>query len=96
MIGIVAKLTIKDGQQQAFEDLMSGLMKEVRANEPGNLMYQLMLKAGSTTEYYVIEQYKDAEAVSAHGQSAHFRAASPKMGSMLDGRPEIIRMEPRG
>jgi quinol monooxygenase YgiN len=96
MIGIVAKLTIKDGSQQAFEDLMSGLMKEVRANEPGNIMYQLMLKSGSTTEYYVIEQYKDAEAVAAHGRSAHFRAASPKMGAMLDGRPEIIRMEPRG
>lgn len=96
MIGIVAKLTIKEGSQADFEALMSGLMKEVRANEPGNLVYQLMLKAGSTTEYYVMEQYKDAEAVAAHGASAHFREASPKMGPMLDGRPEIIRMESRG
>jgi quinol monooxygenase YgiN len=43
-----------------------------------------------------MEQYKDAEAVAAHGASAHFRAASPKMGPMLDGRPDIIRMESRG
>jgi len=90
---IVAKLTIKEGSQKDFEELMRGLAKEVRANEPGNIIYDLMLKAGSTTEYYVMEQYKDAESMTAHGASAHFRAASPKMGPMLDGRPEIIRMD---
>ena len=93
MIGIVAKLTIKDGMQKDFEALMSGLAKQVRANEPGNVLYDLMLKEGSTTEYYVMEQYKDAEAVAAHSASPHFREAGPKLGGFLDGRPEIIRME---
>jgi quinol monooxygenase YgiN len=96
MIGIVAKLTVKDGAQKEFEEVMTALAKDVRANEPGNVIYDLMLKSGSTTEYYVMEQYKDEAAAAAHSASAHFRAAGPKLGACLDGRPDIIRLESRG
>ena len=93
MIGLVAKLTVKEGSQKEFEEVMRALAKEVRANEPGNILYDLMVKSGSTTEYYVMEQYRDAEAAAAHSASAHFRAAGPKLGALLDGRAEIIRLE---
>ena len=95
MIGIVAKLTIKDGSQKDFEAVMTELAKNVRANEPGNVIYDLMLKSGSTTEYYVMEQYKDEAAAAAHSASEHFRAAGPKLAACLDGRPDIIRMDSR-
>lgn len=93
MIGIVAKLTVKEGTQKDFEDVMGTLAKAVRANEPGNVFYNICLKVGSTTEYYVMEQYKDDAAVAAHNASDHFRAAGPKLMGCLDGRPDIVRLE---
>ena len=96
MLGIIAKLTVKDGTQKEFEEVMGALAKAVRANEPGNLLYDLTLKVGSTTEYYVMEQYKDEAAAAAHSASDHFRAAGPKLGAFLDGRPDIIRVEGKG
>ena len=38
-IGVIAKLTIKEGSNQAFEEKFSELAATVRANEPGNNFY---------------------------------------------------------
>lgn len=93
MIGIVATLKVKDGSQEAFEAAMRELVPAVRANEPGNIQYSLTRKQGSTTEYVVMEQYKSQADVDAHGKSAHFLAAGPKLGACLDGRPELLRLD---
>ena len=39
--------------------------------------------------YKVLELYKDQDALSAHGASDHFKAAGPKWGPVLAGRPEV-------
>lgn len=93
MIGIIAHLKVKDGQQEAFEAVFRELAPAVRANEPGNLLYALTRKQGSTTEYVVMEQYKTQEDVDAHGKSAHFLKYAPQMGGCLDGRPDIVRLD---
>jgi quinol monooxygenase YgiN len=93
MMGVIAKLTVKDGKQKEFEDFIRALAKDVRANEPGNIIYDLTLKVGSTTEYYIMEQYKDPDAVKAHTSSPHFQAAGPKFADFLDGRTELTRVE---
>ena len=41
MIGVVATLKVQDGKQGEFEAVFSDLAKQVRANEPGNIVYQL-------------------------------------------------------
>ena len=68
------------------------LAKQVRANEPGNLAYQLCKTAESGT-YKFLEVYKDAEALAHHGQTDYFKAAGPKFGAVLAGRPEIERLD---
>jgi quinol monooxygenase YgiN len=89
MIGVVATLKVQDGKQQEFEKIFLDLAQQVRANEPGNLVYQLTKSRNDATVYKVLELYKDQDALSAHGQTDYFKAAGAKMGPCMGGRPEI-------
>ena len=37
----------------------------------------------------MLELYADQDALSAHGLTEYFKAAGPKMGPCMGGRPEI-------
>jgi quinol monooxygenase YgiN len=63
----------------------------VRANEPGNHLYTLC--KDDQGQYVVMELYDDAEALKAHGQSDHFKAAGKKFAGLMAGAPEIQRMQ---
>ncbi|MBS0412126.1 MAG: antibiotic biosynthesis monooxygenase [Proteobacteria bacterium] len=89
MIGIVATLKVQDGKGPELEAVFAELAPLVRANEPGNVLYQLTKSRTDPNTYKVLELYKDQEAVAAHGGSAHFKEHSPKMGAVLAGRPDI-------
>lgn len=89
MIGVIATLKIKDGTAEAFEAAFRELSAAVRANEPGNHCYQLTRSKSDPLTYKVLEIYADADALKAHGESAHFKAAGPALGASLAGRPEI-------
>lgn len=88
-IGVVATIRIQDGQAEAFEAFFTELAQQVRANEPGNIAYQLTKSRTEPNTYKVLELYKDQDALAAHGGSAHFKAAGPKWGPFLAGRPEV-------
>ncbi|HEX4180867.1 MAG TPA: putative quinol monooxygenase [Caulobacteraceae bacterium] len=88
-IGVVAILKVQEGKNAEFEAVFTELTAQVRANEKGNLAYQLTKSRGDPNTYKVLELYADQDALTAHGQSDHFKAAGPKMGPCLAGRPEI-------
>src|SRR5580704_9739650 len=71
MIGIVATLKIQDGKNAEFEAAFKEAMAAVRANEPGNLFYELVKSRTDPTSYKVLEGYKDDAAIAAHRDSAH-------------------------
>lgn len=89
MIGVVATIRVQDGKAAEFEGVFAGLMAQVRANEPGNVAYQLCRSRGEANTYKVLELYKDEDALKAHGASDHFKAAGPALGAVLAGRPEV-------
>ena len=89
MIGVIATLTVAEGKNAEFEAIFTDLAKQVRANEPGNLAYQLTKSRSNPQVYKVLELYADQDALSAHGQTEYFKAAGPKMGPCMGGRPEI-------
>jgi len=89
VIGIVATLKVQDGKGAEFEGVFRDLAKQVKANEPGCLMYQLTKSRSDPNTYKVLELYKDQDALTHHGGTEYFRAAGPKMGPCLAGRPEI-------
>ncbi|MEO7027062.1 MAG: putative quinol monooxygenase [Caulobacteraceae bacterium] len=89
MIAIVATLKVKDGAITDFESVFRELAAKVRANEAGNLLYQLTRARTEPGTYKVLELYRDQDAVAAHGASDHFRDLGRKMGASLASRPEI-------
>jgi quinol monooxygenase YgiN len=91
MIAVTAEMSIQPGKEAEFEAAMSELVAAVRANEPGCKLYTLVRKEDTPGAYLVMELYDDAEAIAAHGASAHFKAAGPRLGACLAGPPKIAR-----
>ncbi len=89
MIGVVATLKVQDGKGAEFEAVFKELSEKVRANEAGSVLYQLTKSRAEPNTYKVLELYRDQDALTAHGQSDHFRELGRKMGPCMAGRPEI-------
>ena len=88
-IALVVTIKIQDGKAGEFEGFFTELAKQVRANEPGNLAYQLAKSRTEANTYKVLEIYADQDALTHHGGTDYFKAAGPKFGAVLAGRPEI-------
>ena len=88
-IGVIATLTVQDGKGAELEAVFRDLAAQVRANEKGNKLYQLCKSRMAANTYVVMELYEDQAALDAHGKTDHFRAAGPKLGGCLAGRPDI-------
>ena len=91
MIGIVAKIKVKDGMQQQFEAAAGKLVAAVRANEPGCKLYALH-RSEDPLVYVFMERYVDQAATEAHRASDHFKTLGREMGPFMDGKPEILRL----
>jgi quinol monooxygenase YgiN len=70
---VVARVVVKEGQEQAFIDVASKLVEATRQEE-GNLFYALYRSPLNATEFIFYEEYKDQAAFEAHASSAHFAA----------------------
>jgi quinol monooxygenase YgiN len=88
-IGVIATLKVQEGKGAELETVFGELAAQVRANEPGNHFYRLCKPRGEDNTYVVMELYEDQAAIDAHGKSDHFRAAGPRIGACLAGRPDI-------
>ena len=94
MISLIAKLTVQDGKEDEFKAAGAEMVAAVKANEAGRtLMYTLTQSQKTPTEFYFIEKYADDEASAAHGKTPHMAAFGGKIGGLLAGRPEIIRLD---
>jgi quinol monooxygenase YgiN len=88
-IGVIATLKVVDGKGAELETIFGELAPKVRANEPGNRLYVLHKSRDEANTYVVMEIYDDQAAIEAHRSSEHFKAAGPKLGACLAGRPDI-------
>lgn len=89
MLGIVATIKVQEGKGSEFEAVFAELASRVRADEPGNLLYQLTKSRTEGNTYKVLELYRDQEALSHHSGTDHYRELGRKMGPCLAGRPEV-------
>ncbi|HEX7885821.1 MAG TPA: putative quinol monooxygenase [Phenylobacterium sp.] len=88
-VGVIARIVVQEGKGAEFEAAFTALAQQVRANEPGNIAYQLTKSRTEPNVYKALEIYKDQESLTAHGGSDHFKAAGPSLGAVLAGRPEM-------
>jgi quinol monooxygenase YgiN len=89
MIGVVATLKVQEAKAAEFEAIFKDLTAQVKANEPGCIVYQLTKSRTEAGAYKVLELYADADALKHHGGTDYFKAAGAKMGPCMAGRPEI-------
>jgi len=89
---MVVTFKVKPGKNEAFEKAFVDMQKSVKANEPGNINYDFYHDSKDPQSYVIIERYKDAAAITAHGQSDHGKKLIAALGDMLDGRPDAMRL----
>jgi quinol monooxygenase YgiN len=91
---IIAKLTVQEGKEDEFKAAGAEMVAAVKANEAGRtLMYTLAQDKKNPTAFYFMEEYADDEASADHGKTPHMAAFGGKIGGLLAGRPEIIRLD---
>lgn len=95
MIAVVAKLKVQDGKGDEFEAAAREMVAAVQREEAGRtLMYTLHRVQDDANTFIFYEQYADADALAAHGTTDHMRAFGGKIRGLLDGRPEVQRLDP--
>ncbi|MHB8376114.1 MAG: putative quinol monooxygenase [Dehalococcoidia bacterium] len=95
MIAVIAKLTVHAGKEDEFKAAGAEMVAAVRQHEAGRtLQYTLAQSQKVANEFYFIEAYADADAMGEHGKTPHMAAFGAKIGALLAGRPEIIRLDP--
>jgi quinol monooxygenase YgiN len=88
-VGVIATLKVQEGKEGDFEAIFKDMAKAVRANEPGNKLYQLCKSRKDANTYVVMEIYENDEALKAHSASEHFRTIGAALGPTLAGRPDV-------
>ena len=85
---MVVKFRAKPGKSEEMKAFWLEMQKEVAKSEPGNVYYDLMVMAGDPEVYVIVERYRDAAAVAAHGQSEKAKAMFAKLGELMAGPPQ--------
>lgn len=88
-LGVLARITVQDGKNEEFETIFLGLVEKVLANEEGALLYALNRSKSNPQEYIVMEQYRSAADIDAHGKTDYFREANKAMAGLVAGAPVI-------
>ena len=88
----VVRFKIKAGRNADFEKIMTKLQGQLRNSEPGNVYYDLYLPTADSQTYVLIEHYRDADAVKAHGQDPNTQAMATAIKDLLDGPPAAERL----
>jgi quinol monooxygenase YgiN len=81
----VVRFKIKAGKNFEFEKAMAKIQAALASSEPGNIYYDLYLPAVDSQTYVLIEHYKNADAVTAHGKDPNTRQMFTDIKDLLDG-----------
>lgn len=92
MITIVAKLQANPGKEAELRAAFTEMVANVKKHEAGKAVtYSLHTSDTDPTLFMFYEQYANAEAFQAHGQTDHMKAMGAKLAGALAGRPVIER-----
>jgi quinol monooxygenase YgiN len=89
MLGVVARIKVKPGQEEAFVGAMNGLIAAVKANEPETTVYECFRSRTNPQEFVMLEVYASQAALDAHQKTPHFMAAGAKLMPTFDGMPAL-------
>jgi quinol monooxygenase YgiN len=81
----VVKIKVKEGKNAEFEKVFADMAASVRAKEPGNIYYELYHLPKDSQTYVILEHYKDAAAVAAHGKGDYGQKFFAALKDLQDG-----------
>lgn len=93
-IGLVVTITVQPGKESEFQAAMAAFVPEVKAKEPGALVYSMTQADGApANEFVMMEQYASEADLAAHNSTPHFQALVARIGSMLAGPPKTMKLQ---
>jgi quinol monooxygenase YgiN len=81
---LYAQFTAMPGTEAEVAELVRGLTALVR-QEPGNLAFAASQKRGNPAEFFVYEEYADAEAFTAHVGAEYGATFNAKLAELVVG-----------
>jgi len=95
MIFIVVKHPVRPEYANDWLALVQEFTVATRA-ESGNICFDWYRSADDSNLWLLVEAFHNAEAGTAHVESAHFQAAISKLPKWLTDVPEIVHVEAPG
>ncbi|MGD0275736.1 MAG: putative quinol monooxygenase [Syntrophales bacterium] len=92
MVGVIAKLKIKEGKVDEALKVFEGLLENVKKEE-GTIYYTLNKDMADPNMIVIVERYKDMAAFQTHAGTPHFSAFSKQISAYLDAGLEMILLE---
>jgi quinol monooxygenase YgiN len=94
MIGIVMHVRTKRGRGDEFARLVAKLQADVRANEPGVPIFQVLRMDDDPAQFTFVEVFEDEAAFTAHPDMPYHQAMSAAGWDCVEGQPDIRRCTP--
>jgi quinol monooxygenase YgiN len=92
MIFIVVKFEVARRYREDWLSITKEFTAATRA-EPGNLWFEWSQSVENSSEYVLVEAFRDQEAGAEHVNSEHFRSGLAAMRPALSRAPQIIHTE---
>src|SRR5262245_42773224 len=84
LTGVVVRLRVKPGKEDAHDALVAELTARAKDTEPGTLAYVFFHDRADPSELVVIEIYRDAAAQAAHKDGPTIKAMLPRIADCVD------------
>jgi quinol monooxygenase YgiN len=91
MIFITAKFRVRPEDADTWPEISRSFTEATRA-EPGCLWFDWSRSIEDSSEYVLVEAFRDDAAASAHVSSGHFRAAQEELPPHLAETPRIVNV----
>ncbi len=89
----VVTMTFPPENEEAFLELAASVVAQVRANEPGTLLYMLTKDPERDHTYVWIERYRDQQALALHGEAPYVADALAKLPGWWSTPPELVQLQ---
>lgn len=94
MIGVIMHVRAKPEKSDEFAGLIAKLQDDVRANEPGCLLFQVMRAKDDPDLFVFAEMFADEAAHAAHADMPYHKAMSEAGWACVDGEPDVRLFTP--
>ena len=96
MIAILMTVHVKPGKAEHFVELITQLRRDVHANEPDTLVFEILRDRGDANCFHFVEVFADEAAKERHANMPYHLAMSDEGWACLDGDPVIRECDPLG